>query len=98
MIFERNKRTSLKPDPNKQDDYPVIKVNITGPSSQQERHEFSVIDINDSGVGITCTAHLKVGQAIYFIDNKLEWDLPEKGVVMWTFKAPDGFRAGIKFI
>lgn len=58
----------------------------------------SVLDINDSGMGVTCDCPLKVGQTITFIEEQLEWDVPTQGIVMWTFKASAGFQAGIKFI
>jgi len=71
---------------------------IKDDSGSTETHELSVIDINDSGMGVTCDFPLKVGHQIKFLEKEMEWNLPTFGVVMWTFKENKGFKAGIKFL
>ena len=98
MTTKRNKRTKLAKLSENNKSYPTIKIEIEGNPPPNRYHEMSVMDINENGMGITCLAPLKVGQHIIFTDNNHEWELPEKGVVMWTFNNNEGFRAGIKFI
>lgn len=98
MVSERKKRTKLTEHDDILNSFPFIKIETRDGSSPPEQHEISVLDINDSGMGISCLSQLKVGQQVYFTHNQLDWDLPQSGVIMWTFKAMDGFRAGIKFL
>ncbi len=98
MILQRDKRTKLSDASDNVENYPSIMIQIQDDPSADHNYEISVMDINDNGMGITCIVSLKVGQHITFADTQTDWDLPEKGVVMWTFMAIDGFRAGIKFL
>ncbi len=77
---------------------PTIKIVIEELNAPDNQQEISILDINDSGMGITCMAPLKVGQHLLFNNQEEDWELPEKGVVMWTFKANYKLRAGIKFV
>ncbi len=79
-------------------DEPVIKVQIVETPPPNNELEITIMDINDSGMGITCLIPLKVGQHVLFNTPQDGWDLPRKGIVMWTFKTNYRFRAGIKFI
>ena len=98
MLFNRKQRTPLSPNESSEDNFPTIAIEIHDESLPTNQFEISVLDINASGMGITCEIPLNVGQQVVFTNDQLEWDLPEQGVVMWTFKANDGFRAGIKFL
>ena len=100
MAKQRENRTLLSDSPDSLKDCPTITIEIEHTRSAKESQTTLttyVLDINNSGMGITCKTLLEVGQTITFKDNDLDWDLPAKGVVMWTFKSQDGFRAGIKF-
>lgn len=98
MLKARDKRSKLVPEDGSEVACPVIKIEITSESSSKRQENISVLDINDSGMGVSCDFQLKVGHKIAFIEEQLDWQLPEHGVVMWTFKTNDGFQAGIKFI
>lgn len=98
MLSPRDNRQNLEKNDSAGDAFPVIIVEIKDDSQPGNRYEMSVLDINDSGMGITCENPLRVGQTIIFVEEQLDWEVPSQGVVMWTFKASDGFQAGIKFI
>jgi len=98
MIKPREKRNPMLPSGESNEAYPKISVEIKDDSLPTSNHEIMVLDINDSGMGITCDIQLKVGQRVNFLGDPMECDMPDQGVVMWTFRASDGFRAGIKFI
>lgn len=97
MLIQRKSRTELSSANHVLDEYPIIFIEIKSESHGKTQHQTHILDINDSGMGVTCEVMLQVGQKIIFSENQTEWDLPESGIVMWTFKANDGFRAGIKF-
>nr|MBF0221217.1 hypothetical protein [Desulfobulbaceae bacterium] len=97
MLIQRKSRTDLTGVNEAHNEYPTIFIEIKNESDGKTQHQTHILDINDSGMGVTCEVMLKVGQQISFSDNQTEWDLPESGIVMWTFQANDGFRAGIKF-
>jgi len=97
MRLPREERQNLQQDAQDGEQFPTITVVIGEEDNPENHHQISVLDINDSGMGITCDHPLKVGQTIKFIENQLDWEVPERGTVMWTFKADDNFQAGIKF-
>jgi len=86
----------VKPD-GESELYPQLTVSLMDVEDPGQ-HDILVVDINDAGMGIICHHPLKVGQSIHFPHDEHGWDLPDKGVVMWTFKSSEGFRAGIKFV
>jgi len=97
MRLPRKERQSLEQSDHDGEQFPSITVAIEGENNPENYQQISVLDINDSGMGITCEHPLKVGQTIKFIGDKLDFDVPEQGTVMWTFKADSNFQAGIKF-
>ena len=97
MLSPRDNRQNLEHGNGTSENYPVILIEIDDDAQPGTRHQMSVMDINDSGMGVTCDYPLKVGQLITFIEDQLDWEVPSHGVVMWTFKAAAGFQAGIKF-
>ena len=96
-MLPRKNRTTLALKQHEDEKYPTIIIGLKDPPTPESSHEISVLDINTSGMGITCSVTLSVGQCVYFNDEQMEWDLPRYGIVMWTFQDNDGFRAGIKF-
>ena len=98
MMLQRDKRTRQRQQADGGGEYPTVRVEILHDELPAVQQEISVVDINDNGMGIACLVPLKVGQQIVFAGNQQNWELPERGVVMWTFKASNGFRAGIKFL
>lgn len=99
MKPQRQKRNILTPGKTiPKSAEPTIKIVIEELNTPDNQQEISILDINDSGMGITCMAPLKVGQHLLFNNLEEDWELPEKGVVMWTFKENYKFRAGIKFV
>ena len=101
MTIQRENRTVLaKPHDNSRE-LPVINVQVRSKNHSNSATTvipIQVLDINSNGMGISCEALLEVGQKVLFLENDFEWDLPEKGVVMWTYKDQNSFRAGIQFI
>ena len=97
MLLPRKKRHPLLQKRTEEETYPTLMVALEENSSPKTTYEVSVVDINATGMGITSTVPLNVGQSVFFENNQPEWDLPKYGVVMWTFHDPDGMRAGIKF-
>jgi len=98
MLKPREERNKVAPEDGKNEDYPTVIVEIEDTTNSAREEVLSLLDINDLGMGVTCEFHLQVGQSVKFLKNQTEWDLPEQGVVMWTFKANEGFQAGIKFL
>jgi len=98
MILPREERKKFIGSKGDETTYPTIWMEVNEEDKDASRHEISVVDINDSGMGISCELPLKVGQQLKFAEDQEDWELPSKGIVMWTFKASDGFRAGIKFV
>lgn len=96
MLPPRKNRISLEKGPDAVA-FPTIIVALSDNPSPENSHEISILDINNAGIGIACGVQLHVGQHIFFNDGHPEWDFPQYGIVMWTFKNNDGFRAGIKF-
>jgi len=96
-MLPRKQRTDLANKHREDETYPTIMVGLSDPPAADSNHEISVLDINTAGMGIACNVCLNVGQHIYFQEDQSEWELPKHGIVMWTFKDSDGFRAGIKF-
>jgi len=97
MLSPRDNRQNLAQNDGTDGVYPTIVVEIKDDPVPGTRHEMTVLDINDSGMGVTCNYPLTVGQTIEFIEEQLDWEVPACGVVMWTFKANEGFQAGIQF-
>lgn len=60
--------------------------------------EASLVDVSETGLGISLQTPLKPGKLIKFLDKKNNRNLPDMGVVMWTTESTDGVRAGIKLI
>ena len=83
MIKQRDSRTQFSAPHDDENNFPTILFETM--DSAADRYEALVTDINDSGMGITCSHSLNVGQNINFLPNKQEWDLPPRGIVMWTF-------------
>jgi hypothetical protein len=98
MKPQREKRKRLVPGDDVKEEGPNIEVQIIEVPPPNNKIIITLLDINDRGMGITCINPLKVGQHILFGSQHNNMDLPEKGVVMWTFKTNYSFRAGIKFI
>lgn len=96
MLPPRKNRTPLEPDSDAET-FPTIIVSLSEIPSADNSHEISILDINTAGIGIACSVQLSVGQRIFFTEEHPEWDFPKHGLVMWTFRQSDGFRAGIKF-
>ncbi len=57
-----------------------------------------ILDISATGMGIISNLQLNKDQAIYFTPNQPGWELPPKGVVIWSYKEVKGCRAGLEFI
>jgi len=68
------------------------------PGEEHRPVEAQVIDISPTGMGVSTTVALKQKQEILFPKNQENWQLPEKGLVVWSFKQGNNFRAGIEFI
>lgn len=98
MTKQRKERTRLTAEDKLLSDESETNLQIAEASAPDKKWEITVLDINDSGMGVTCLAPLKTGQHILFNSNQGGWDIPEKGIVMWTYKTSYGFRAGIKFV
>lgn len=96
MLPPRKNRISLENEPDVAA-FPTIIVSLSEIPSDDSSHEISILDINTDGIGIVCTVQLNVGQRVFFSEGHQEWDFPKYGIIMWTFKISDGFRAGIKF-
>lgn len=56
-----------------------------------------VVDVSESGVGLFSETPIKVGQVIKFLQRRRKTDFPAQGVIVWTMKKADGFRAGVMF-
>lgn len=100
MTIQRENRTILAECSDAEKEHPVINVQVRSenhPDPANTTVPIQVLDINSNGMGITCKTLLEVGQKVLFLKNDLDWDLPEKGVVMWTYKDQHNFRAGIEF-
>ena len=97
MLRPRKKRPSLLRKQSKGGSYPTLVVALEENLSPDSVYEIAVLDLNTAGMGIAIAVPLTVGRYIFFDDNQPGWDLPKRGVVVWTFKDNDGFRAGIKF-
>jgi hypothetical protein len=63
-----------------------------------ERQNANIIDISSTGMGIFTTSHITTGQFVTFVKNQPNWELPPKGLVVWSLKHGTGFRAGLEFI
>ncbi len=97
MRLSNKKRSLPRREISAQEQGPLLKIRIEDTMGAYHR-EINVIDINDSGMGVISLQPLKVGQQITFDNEQSGWDLPNKGVVMWVFRASYGFRVGIKFL
>ncbi len=99
MIFDREERNEVVQDDTTEEKHHLLIIEtVDDPHPGKNTHEITILDINDTGMGIICEFHLKVEQVVYFTDEQSQWDLPDQGLVVWTFKTDDGYRAGIKFI
>ena len=58
----------------------------------------TVVDISATGLGIAIDIMLKKDQPLQFDQTQPKWSLPEQGVVVWSFKGSDGYRAGLEFV
>ena len=98
MLPPRKTRTPLSKKEPGDETYPTLMITLKeGATPADTVQKISVLDINTAGMGIACTVPLNVGQSIFFTGDQPEWNLPKRGIVMWTFQDSDGFRAGIKF-
>ncbi|HFQ81617.1 MAG TPA: PilZ domain-containing protein [Desulfobacterales bacterium] len=97
MISFNKQRSQPRREISAQEQGPPLKILVEDPRGAYHR-EINVLDINDSGMGVISLQPLKVGQEIIFDTEQDDWDLPNKGVVMWVFRASYGFRVGIKFL
>ena len=98
MLQPRKTRKKLAADSIGEGGYPLILIELDDASGTTKTYEMAVMDINDSGMKVSCDLQLSVGQTIALSGNQMAWDLPDQGVVMWTFKANEEFQAGIKFL
>lgn len=70
-----------------------------GPSNDShERQNATIIDISSTGMGIFTTSHIQTGQFVTFVKNQPKWELPPKGLVVWSLKHGAGFRVGLEFV
>lgn len=67
-------------------------------SDDNERQNATIIDISSTGMGIFTTSHIQTGQFVSFVKNQPNWELPPKGLVVWSLKHGAGFRVGLEFI
>lgn len=58
----------------------------------------TVVDISSTGMGVSLNFSLKKGQTIAFEKNQPNWDLPSKGLVVWSYIQNSRCRAGLEFI
>ncbi len=97
MVTPKNERTDTTGIAKDPETKPPVFIIISDETGQKNRYEIQILDINNSGVSITSKTILTIGQAIHFSEDQKGWDLPESGVVMWTYNDNDEFKAGIKF-
>lgn len=55
-------------------------------------------DISSTGIGIIIPTILKKGHIILFAKNQEKWQLPDKGVVIWSFKNGSNYKVGLEFL
>lgn len=80
-----------------------ISFNIIG---HEQKHEIlpsttmaaSLIDLSQSGVGLTTEAPLEPGQILRFVKVPAGCDLPATGIVLWTAEMASGNRVGVQFM
>lgn len=96
MLQLRKKRVPLNQKHHKDDPFPTLLVSLEE-NTPDTMYEVSVLNINATGMGITSSVPLSVGQSLFIDDKQQEWHLSKHGIVMWTFQNQEGFRAGIKF-
>lgn len=78
--------------------FPVIWFEVEGEFASLKPEKADVVDISQSGIGLSTQIRLEPGQVLKFNKaKKLEGMLPESGRVVWTSEAPDGFKAGVIF-
>ena len=55
-------------------------------------------DISATGIGIIINTVLKKNHMVWFPKDQPNWQLPDKGVVVWSFKDGVNCRVGLEFI
>ena len=79
-----------------------VKFSVVGVLSQRDilpsNAEGLLTDLSETGVGLSTDLPLKPGLLIKFAKKKTDGKLPDVGIVMWTVKSPDGYKAGVKFV
>lgn len=97
MTKNSEKRTSQRVP----DNTPIL-FTVNHPENSGELTETSqqgtIMDISATGMGIYTTTHITTGQYVNFVKNQPNWELPGKGLVVWSLKHGNGFRVGLEFI
>jgi len=70
----------------------------TDPKKNRQTVIAKVMDISATGMGIASNLKLSKNQFINFDQNQPNWQLPEKGIVVWSYKHDSNYRAGLEFI
>jgi|GEM_PF-3033043 len=97
MFAPRKQRQSFFHKHTDSEAVTTLTVSCEDNLSSSGGHEISVLNSNSDGIGILSPTELRVGQALVVHDPPPDWTLPKRGVVVWAFHDPHGFRAGIKF-
>ncbi len=99
MDFTAEKRTSARtPIDETVDIYIIDQKSEDDSTPNSDTFTASVIDISPTGIGLTSNVSLNKGAIIGFKKGQVNWDLPAKGVVVWSYSHKSGYRAGIEFI
>lgn len=95
---QTNEKRTAKRLPNNMPILFTIGANDGPDSHPHERKNATIIDISSTGMGIFTTSHIQTGQFVTFVKDQPKWELPPKGLVVWSLKHGTGFRVGLEFV
>ena len=72
-------------------------MSLTIRNVRMETVEASLLNISETGMAVTTTRELTLGQMVTIAAN-FKQKIPNKAVVMWSCKDDKGFRAGLRFV
>lgn len=75
-----------------------LTLSIEAVNMPVEHYEAYIVDISESGVGVTLSREIETGLVVTFVEKEMDWPYPDKGLIMWTAQSSGVVRAGIRFL
>ncbi len=98
MNFTTEQRNKLRTPCNENIRFYINDGTPLNSGANQQPITATVVDISATGMGVATDLMLNKNQSIFFDKHQPNWELPDEGIVVWSYKQNSGYRAGLEFV